>query len=211
MVSDLPTSMHTFINRPATSRKNRGHNKHNKVCFSPMLCSIREHQCEDTHGIYPGETHGSATVLCLDELIKDDSIDPQPSVCPSGPSPDMWLNLEVSEYYAHKETIMWEHMAKYIEQGNIYISMLHDTKWFRGWGGLPEGCTLKPVTAAAYGCCVHIKEEDVEQIFIYLDGSSATHDSEPVMSWGFCCFRIDSDLNHDLFFSSGGIMCSDEG
>jgi len=124
-------------------------------------------------------------------------------------SPDMWLNLEVSDYYAQKETIMWEQVTKYVEKGNEYISFLHDTKWFRGWEGLPEGCTLKPVTAAAYNCCVHVGDEEIEQIFIYLDGSSATHDSETVMSWGFCCFRIDADLNHDLFFSSGGIMCSD--
>ena len=126
------------------------------------------------------------------------------------PSPDMWLNLEVSEYYAQKETIMWENMAKYVEKGNDYISMLHDTKWFRGWEGLPEGCTLKPVTAAAFNSCVKLEASEVKQIFIYLDGSSTTHDSEPVMSWGFCCFKIDDELNHDLFFSSGGIMCSDE-
>jgi hypothetical protein len=122
----------------------------------------------------------------------------------------MWLNLEVSEYYAQKETIMWENMAKYVEKGNDYISMLHDTRWFRGWEGLPEGCTLKPVTAAAFNSCVKLEASDVKQIFIYLDGSSATHDSEPVMSWGFCCFKIDKELNHELFFSSGGIMCSDE-
>ena len=43
-----------------------------------------------------------------------------------------------------------------------------------------------------------------------MDGSSTTRDSEPVMSWGFRCFKIDDELKHDLFFSSGGIMCSDE-
>ena len=105
---------------------------------------------------------------------------------------------------------MWDHMARYVEKGNEYIGLLYDTKWFRGWVGLPEGCTLKPVTAAAFNSCVRIEEDKVTQIFIYLDGSSTTQVSEPVMSWGVCCSKIDEDLNHDLFFSSGGIMCSDE-
>ena len=65
------------------------------------------------------------------------------------------------------------------------------------------------MTAAALKTCVKIDDADVRKIFIYLDGSSDTQDSEPVMSWGFCCFRIDEELNHDLFFSSGGIMCTD--
>ena len=100
-------------------------------------------------------------------------------------------------------------MAKYVEKGNELINLLHDTDLFRGWEGLPDGCTLKPVTAAAFNCCIKIADQNVKQIFVYLEGSSTTHDLEPVMSWGFCCFKIDEELNHDLFFSSGGIMCSD--
>ena len=30
------------------------------------------------------------------------------------------------------------------------------------------------------------------------------------MSWAFCRFEVDQDFKHDLFFSSGGIMCIDE-
>ena len=105
---------------------------------------------------------------------------------------------------------MRENMAKYVEKGNRFISLLHDSKWFRGWKGLPEGCTLKSVTAAAFNSCVKIEDDKVKQIFVYLNGSSTTNDSETFMSWGFCCFKVDKDLNHDLFFSSGGIMCVDK-
>ena len=65
------------------------------------------------------------------------------------------------------------------------------------------------MTLAALNACESIPDDQVKQIYVYLDGSSNTIDSEPVMSWGFCCFRIGDELNHDLFFSSGGIMCSD--
>ena len=58
--------------------------------------------------------------------------------------------------------------------------------------------------------CKIIPDDQVSQIFVFLDGSSTTIDSEPVMSWGFCCFEVDAELNHDLFFSSGGIMRIDK-
>ena len=101
----------------------------------------------------------------------------------SDPEKEMWLNMYTSdyyEYYTQKETIR-DHMAKYVEKGNRYIGLLNDNTWFRGWDGLPDGCALKPVTAAAFNCCVKVEEEDVRQIFIYLDGSSTTHESESVM------------------------------
>ena len=66
------------------------------------------------------------------------------------------------------------------------------------------------MTLAALNACVRIPDGEVKHIYVYLDGSSSTIDSEPVMSWGFCCFKVDKDLNHDLFFSSGGIMCTDK-
>ena len=69
---------------------------------------------------------------------------------------------------------------------------------------------MKPITLAALDACESIPDVHVKQILVYLDGSSNTIDSEPVMSWGFCCFYVDSDLNRDLFFSSGGIMCIDK-
>ena len=81
-----------------------------------------------------------------------------PSQTEAESSSEMWLNLSVSGNHARKETIMWDHVAKYLEQGNQYIGLLHDTKWFRGWDGLPDGCTLKPVTAAAFTCCVKTEE-----------------------------------------------------
>ena len=77
-------------------------------------------------------------------------------------------------------------------------------------GRKTDGCSLKPVTLAALNACKNIPADHARQIYGYLDGSSNTIDSEPVMSWGFCCFYVDSDLKHDLFFSSGGIMCIDK-
>ena len=103
-----------------------------------------------------------------------------------------------------------ESFVHFVEQGNKYISLIHDTKWFRGWEGRPDGCSLKPVTLAALNACRCIPDDQVKQIFVYLDGSPNTIDSEPVMCWGFCCFKVDIDLNHDLFFSSGGVMCVDK-
>ena len=40
----------------------------------------------------------------------------------------MWENLSVSEYYAEKETIMWDKMAKYVLRGNNLICSIHDKK-----------------------------------------------------------------------------------
>ena len=188
---------------------------HSNNRYQPILQGIHEHPHEDTIGIYSSADQcRSRSVLCLEELITHGS-DNSP---PSGPvsvqversvGQDLWINLDVSEYYAQKETIMWDNIANYVEQGNKYIVLLNDRQWFRGWQGLPEGCTLKPMTAAAFNDCVTIEDNQVKQIFIYLDGSSNTNDSEPVMSWGFCCFRIDDEFNHELVFSFGGIMCSD--
>ena len=66
------------------------------------------------------------------------------------------------------------------------------------------------MTLAALNACVCIPDGEVKHIYVYLDGSSNTIDSVPVMSWGFCCYKVDKDLNHDLFSSSGGIMCTDK-
>jgi len=146
--------------------------------------------------------------LCLEELVLPSSEQiPQNEVAPVA---DIWQQLHISEHYANKETIMWNRLSNYVEQGNKYISSIHDNKWFRGWEGRPDGCSLKPVTLAALNACKSIPDDHVKQIFVYLDGSSNTIDSEPVMSWGFCCFKVDIDLNHDLFFSSGGIVCVDK-
>ena len=119
----------------------------------------------------------------MDELITesvDTIVNSITSMSNTELSPELWLNLEVSDYYAPEETIMWENIARYVEKGNEYISLLHDSKWFRGWAGLPEGCTLKPVTAAACNCCAKREDDNVKQIFVYLDKSSITHESEPL-------------------------------
>ena len=123
---------------------------------------------------------------------------------------EIWQQLHVSDHYASKESIMWNRLSDYVEKGNEYISAIHDNEWFRGWDGRPDGCSLKPVTLAALNACTCTPDDDVKQIFVYLDGSSSTIDSEPVMSWGFYGFEVDVDLKHDLFFAFGGIMCVDK-
>ena len=85
---------------------------------------------------------------------------------------------------------MWDHMARYVEKSNAYVGLLLDTKWFRGWEGLPEGCTLKPVTAAAYSCCFKI--DDVKyrrQIVVYLDGSPITQEARTSYELGVLLFQ----------------------
>ena len=68
---------------------------------------------------------------------------------------------------------------------------------------------MKQVTTAALNVCSPIASDKISQIFVYLDGSATMCDDEPIMSWGFCCFKVDIDFNHDLFFSSGGVICTD--
>ena len=189
-----------------------------KVCPPVFSCpsrhklsSIQEHIGEDIQGIYKCN-HSTSTTLCLEELVLPSSepIPPKEVAPVIDDDADIWQQLNISDHYSNKETIMWNHLSNYVEIGNEYISLIHDKKWFRGWEGRPDGCCLKPITLAALNACVSIPDDHVKQIYVYLDGSSNTIDSEPVMSWGFCCFKVDKDLNHDLFFSFGGIMCTDK-
>ena len=109
------------------------------MCWQgPILHRINEHPCENTNGIHPCAEKCSLTKLCLDEVIAEnvDTIGATSSMTNTELSPEMWLNLEVSDYYAQKENIMWENMVRYVEKGNEYISLLHNFKWFRGSGRL---------------------------------------------------------------------------
>ena len=81
----------------------------------------------------------------------------------------MCENLSVSEYYAEKETIMWDKMCAYVLSGNDLISSIHDKKWCHGCQNAPDGCRMKQVTTAALSVCSPIAREHISQIFVYLD------------------------------------------
>ena len=81
------------------------------------LSCIHEYNYEDINGIYVSSSNTDGIVLCLDELVIPPSeVVPQNEATPEADvdicqhvpesSPDMWLKLEVSEYYAQKEAIM---------------------------------------------------------------------------------------------------------
>ena len=88
--------------------------------------------------------------MCLEELVlpSSESIPPK-EVAPEirfgvtsdkalvGPGPlqstiaveadaDIWQQLNISDHYSNKETIMWNHLSNYVEIGNEYISSIHD-------------------------------------------------------------------------------------
>ena len=86
------------------------------------LESIVEHRGEHINGIYIHHSNSSRLVLCLDELVLPVSLHDTNGVSHG----DTWENLEVSEYCADQETIMWDHMAKYVDKGNEYIKLIND-------------------------------------------------------------------------------------
>ena len=106
---------------------------------------------------------------------------------------------------------MWDSISDLGELGNKLIESLYKQQWFRGWQGIPLGCNAKPITMAAMRACMPISEENRVGVRVYLDGSDPHHEGEPIMTWGFCCFFVDSEDNHELFFCSGGIVCTDTG
>ena len=92
------------------------------------LESITEHREEDINGIYIQSSNSTIVALCLDELVL-----PVSSVDTNGVSKsDIWKNIEVAKHFADQETIMWDHMSKYVDKGNEYIKLINDKKWFRG-------------------------------------------------------------------------------
>ena len=147
-----------------------------------MLRCIHEHSGEDIAGIYVSNSSTNGTVLCLEELVLPSSeLIPHNEVAPVADA-EIWQQFDISDNYACKETIMWNRLSNYVEQGNVYISAIHDNKRFRGWDGRPDGCNLKPTTLAALNARKSIPDDQVKQI----------------------------ELDHDLFFSPGGIMCVDK-
>ena len=155
--------------------------------------------------MYAGtNSNTSVCVISLDELIVSG-----PDLIGSIVHDNLWQQLSVSEYNQTMELKMWHTMSNYHDHGNRLIDLLTGSQWFRGWDGIPLGCTVKESTRLALQLNHHIEHRDTKQIFVYLDGSSSNVENGPRMSWGFCCFRVDEELNHDLFFSSGGIIYTD--
>ena len=85
------------------------------------------HVCENTNGVYTLSIDSSCVALCLDELLVKPIIEQIP-LSDEVSSHEMWENLSVSEYYAEKETIMWDKMSAYVLRGNDLISSIHDNK-----------------------------------------------------------------------------------
>ena len=85
-------------------RKGRVTSTNNSIS---MFSSMQERNSEDIHGIYI-VANSSLTKLCLDELVVPVVPAAEEQILQNEVelSPEMWLNLNASEYYAGKETIL---------------------------------------------------------------------------------------------------------
>ena len=162
-----------------------------------------ENVCEDVDGVY-ANPFGSVNV-CLDELVVDG-----PLQIASVAEASMWDEIPISDHYQRMESKMWTHVSDYSSYGQKLIDLVRGNSWFQGWDGLPLGCKVKGCTRVALQSSSPVSVVDTCQIFVYLDGSSLCNDEGPLMTWGFCCFNVDKDDNHNLIYSSGGIVDTDE-
>ena len=94
------------------------------------LSCIHEHIGEDIKGICSCNHNHNRTALCLEELVLPSSepIPPKEVAPVLDADAVIWQQLNISDHYSNKETIMWNHLSNYVELGNEYINSVHDKK-----------------------------------------------------------------------------------
>ena len=169
------------------------------------LHPILELDYESFVGLYRDVDCGSSRItVCLDELVRR----------PPGPEDlvgdaQLWSDIDVDTGLAADEDKIWSRLSEISVSGSQMLDDLCQAGWMRGSDGLHDGMSVVKCTAAALAISHPISDSDTSYIHIYIDGSAQCIDDNNVMSWGIACFRVDSSFNHDLFFTTGGVINTD--
>ena len=162
---------------------------------------MHESIAEDVSHVYSSSLSSSKVAICLDEAI--------PHQAPHVPAANtMWEPIEVNAEDTDFESKLWDKFSSIGNGGHRLIERLQST-WMRGCHGLPDGCKLKPCTAVAYNHLQTIPKDSHFHLHIYIDGSAQTVEDSKVMTWGMAVFKVDECLNHELIFSTGGLVEQD--